>query len=93
MIPRPKDNRVGERRRGRREAILGKVRLLLDSQALEGEGDNVSHSGILFFTDGEVQVEVEFEEGGVLRRMRGHLVRCERIRGNRRGWAVEFDRQ
>ena len=91
MIHRHKDTRIGDRRRGRRDPLLGKVRLLLSSQALDGDADNVSHSGILFFTDGEMRVEVEYQEGGVVRRKSGHLVRCERIHGNRRGWAVEFD--
>jgi hypothetical protein len=86
-----KGAQVGERRRGSREKIGGKVSLILEGQSLEGDADNVSRTGILFFTDGEVKVEVEYEEDGVLRRMRGQLVRCERIRGNRRGWAVEFE--
>jgi hypothetical protein len=34
---------------------------------------------------------VEFEEEGSARRRSGTLVRCERIKGDRRGWAVEFD--
>lgn len=83
---------VGERRVASRQSLLGKVRIHLDAQDLEGDGDNVSRSGILFYTHGDVEVEVEFEEDGVVQRRMGHLVRCERIRGDRRGWAVEFER-
>lgn len=81
-----------DRRTAPRQSILGKVRVRLDAQGLEGDGDNVSRSGILFYTQGDVEVEVEFEENGVVQRRKGHLVRCERIRGERRGWAVEFER-
>ncbi len=93
MIHRNEDTRIGERRRAQREEIRGKVRLLLPTQTLDGEADNVSRSGIQFFIDGEMRVEVEYEEAGVVRRMPGSLVRCERIRGKRSCWAVEFDPQ
>jgi hypothetical protein len=85
-------SKVDDRRRAKRQALHGKVRIRFGEQMLEGEGENVSHAGVLFYTDGDVHVEVEFEEDGVVHRRMGHLVRCERIRGDRRGWAVEFDR-
>lgn len=92
MLEDKKELRVGERRRGRREPVSGKLRLFLEAQTIEGEADNASRSGILFFTDNDLRVEVEFEEEGQKVRKRGKLVRCERIRGTRCGWAVEFER-
>lgn len=89
---KPPQTSVSDRRTAPRQSLLGKVRIHLDAQDLEGEGDNVSRSGILFYTHGDVAVEVQFEEDGVLQTRMGHLVRCERIRGDRRGWAVEFGR-
>ncbi len=83
---------VDERRKATRQTLPGTVKIHLDAQDLDGEGDNVSRSGILFYTHGDVAVEIEFEHDGQVQRRTGHLVRCERIRGDRRGWAVEFDR-
>jgi hypothetical protein len=84
---------VNDRRTAPRQASSGRVAVHLLAQDLQGDGDNVSRSGILFYTQGDVEVEVEFEQDGVLQRRIGHLVRCERIRGNRGGWAVEFARR
>jgi len=68
------------------------VHVTIDTGELEGTADNISPSGILFFTGGELRVTVEVSQNGELRRHSGNLVRCERIKGDRRGWAVEFDR-
>jgi len=82
---------VGERRKANRQAAQGKVRVTVETSELHGNADNIARSGILFFTDGALRVKVEFEQDGVAREMHGQLVRCERILGERRGWAVEFD--
>ena len=92
MLDDKRETRVGERRRGRREPLTGRLRLFMEAQSIEGEADNASRSGVLFFTDEDLRVEVEFEEKGQRVRKRGRLVRCERIRGTRCGWAVEFER-
>jgi len=89
--PDPFETSVGDRRRARRQAAQGEVRVIVETSELQGDADNIGRSGILFFTDGALRVKVEFEQDGVVREMRGQLVRCERIHGERRGWAVEFD--
>ena len=82
---------TGERRRNRRRASQGKVRLMLDAPAIEGEIENVSQSGLLFFSEGDVRIRVEIEENGTKRQRTGRLVRSQRMRGDSFGWAVEFD--
>ena len=82
---------VANRRREPRKQVKGSVHLKVDAQDLTGEADNLSRSGILFFTEGDLQVELEIESGGEMMKRTGRLVRCERIHDSRRGWAVEFD--
>ena len=82
---------VANRRRAPRKQVKGIVHLKVDAQDLTGEADNLSRSGILFFTEGDLQVELEIESGGEMMKRTGRLVRCERIHDSRRGWAVEFD--
>lgn len=87
----PLSTNLGERRRSKRYQVQGKIALRLETTALEGSAENLSRTGVLFYTDQPVRVVVELEEEGVVRRRSGTLVRCERIQGDRRGWAVEFD--
>jgi hypothetical protein len=87
----PLSTNLSERRRSKRHQVSGKVSLNLKTVAVEGLSENLSRTGILFYTDQPVRVVVEFEEEGSARRRSGTLVRCERIKGDRRGWAVEFD--
>lgn len=82
---------VANRRRAPREKVKGSVHLKVDAQELNGEADNLSRSGILFFTEGDLHVELEIDAGGEVMKRTGRLVRCERIHDSRRGWAVEFD--
>ena len=82
---------LANRRRASRKQVKGSVRLKVDTQHLMGEADNISRSGILFFTEGELRVEIEIESDGEVMKKTGTLVRCERIHDARRGWAVEFD--
>lgn len=82
---------TGERRRARRLTERGRVKLFVDTRELEGRADNVSQTGILFFSEGELRVTIEVEEEGTTRRRSGRLVRAQRMRGDRFGWAVEFD--
>jgi hypothetical protein len=82
---------VANRRRAARRQIKGVVRLQINEQHLTGEADNLSKSGVLFFTEGDLEVELEIDCGGELTKKTGRVVRCERIHDSRRGWAVEFD--
>ena len=69
------------------------MQVSIDTTALKGVANNLSKTGILFFTDGELRVTVEIVGGGETKQLSGSLVRCERIKGDHRGWAVEFDRE
>lgn len=82
---------TGERRRARRVTTRGRIKLSIDTQELEGRAENVSQSGVLFFSEGDLRVTVEVEENGVVKQRSGRLVRAQRMRGDRFGWAVEFD--
>jgi len=82
---------TGERRRARRLTNRGRVKLKIDTLELEGRADNVSQSGVLFFSEGDLRVTVEVEANGTLEKRSGRLVRAQRMRGDRFGWAVEFD--
>lgn len=87
----PLSTNLSERRRSKRFQLQSKVVLTLETTTIEGTSENVSRTGVLFYSEQPVRVVVEFEEGGVQRRRTGTLMRCERIQGDRRGWAVEFD--
>jgi hypothetical protein len=82
---------VANRRRAPRRQVKGVVKLHISEQDLVGEADNLSKSGVLFFTEGDMKVELEIECDGELTKKTGRVVRCERIHDSRRGWAVEFD--
>ena len=84
---------TSDRRRETREPSSDRVSITIETPELDGQASNVSKSGILFFTDDDVKVQVTLIDAeGQERTVAGHLVRCERIKGNHRGWAVEFDR-
>ncbi|MBL8860260.1 MAG: PilZ domain-containing protein [Planctomycetes bacterium] len=82
---------TGERRRQRRATNRGNVKLQVETQELEGHADNVSPTGVLFFSEGDLRVTVEIDEDGKTRKVTGRLVRAQRMRGDSFGWAVEFD--
>jgi len=83
---------TGERRRNRRQPVRGQVKLKVQTKELEGRADNVSPTGVLFFSQGDLRVTVEITEGDETRTINGRLVRAQRMRGDNFGWAVEFDR-
>ena len=94
MTPRePFNVNTSDRRKAKRQPGGGKVTIHLETGALEGTASNVSKSGVLFFTDGDLKVIVEVEQDGEMQKRVGSLVRCERIKGEHRGWAVEFDHE
>jgi PilZ domain len=89
--PDPKAAKVDDRRRASRRDTKSPVTVQLDTTQLRGVADNLSKTGILFFTDGDLRVTVQIEDGDETKEYSGQLVRCERIQGGRRGWAVEFE--
>lgn len=90
--PEPKGTHTSDRRRAARRETKNPVSVQLDTTQLSGVADNLSKTGVLFFTDGDLRVTVNVEgEDGETTQYSGQLVRCERIQGGRRGWAVEFE--
>lgn len=81
-----------ERRDGARRKIRAVVRMDLPATRLSGSAENISRSGILFFTDEPLRVRLEIEQHGETRVVEGRLVRGQRMRDDHFGWAVEFDR-
>jgi hypothetical protein len=82
---------TSERRRHQRRASQSKVRLTVESREIEGQVENISRSGLLFFSEGDLRVSVQIEENGATSKRTGRLVRAQRMRGESFGWAVEFD--
>jgi hypothetical protein len=82
---------VSDKRRHRRRGSAGRVRMVIDSMQISGEAENVSRSGILFFSQGNLRVRIEVEENGTVTKRSGRLVRAQRMRGDSFGWAIEFD--
>jgi hypothetical protein len=82
---------VGDKRRHRRRNSAGRVRMSIDAMQITGEAENVSRSGILFFSQGNLRVKIEVEENGNVTKRSGRLVRAQRMRGDSFGWAIEFD--
>jgi hypothetical protein len=83
--------RISDRRRHNRRATQGKVRLSVDTNEVEGFVENISRSGLLFFSEGDLRVSVQVEEGGKVSVRSGRLVRAQRMLGDSFGWAIEFD--
>ena len=83
---------TGERRRNRRATNRGSIKLKIDTQELEGHADNVSPTGVLFFSEGDLRVTVEVEENGATkthaRAAWSARSACAAIEFR---WAVEFD--
>ena len=82
---------AADRRTDKRRRSAGKVKLMIEAATLDGEMDNVSQSGVLFFTGADLRVSVEVEENGEQVVKTGRLVRAQRVRPEHVGWAIEFD--
>jgi hypothetical protein len=80
-----------DRRLDRRRRSAGKVKLVIDGTTLEGEMDNISQSGVLFFTGVDLRVSVQIDQDGKSVLRSGRLVRAQRVRPGHVGWAIEFD--
>lgn len=87
----PLGTNISDRRRHDRRATQGKVRLTVDTPVVEGFVENISRSGLLFFSDGDLRVSIQVDEAGKVSTRTGRLVRAQRMRGESFGWAVEFD--
>ena len=81
---------TADRRGAERESMNSEVKVNFETCELIGVSNNLSNSGILFFTEGDLRVSVSVEVDGEQKTLFGSLVRCERIKGDHRGWAVEF---
>ena len=82
---------AAERRIDKRRRTTGKVGLRIEATDLAGELDNISHSGVLFFTGADLRVSVTLEQDGKQVVRSGRLVRAQRVRPEHVGWAIEFD--
>lgn len=94
--PEPQDDSAtstDDRRGAARRRIRGTVQMTLLTGELAGAADNISHTGILFFTDQPLRVKLEIVQNGETRVVEGRLVRGQRMRDDHFGWAVEFDQQ
>jgi PilZ domain len=85
------ETEIAERRTSQRRATRSPVRVGIETRTLEGIADNISQTGVLFFSDDQVRVTVELDDNGRTLHRTGRLVRAQRIEGERTGWAVEFD--
>lgn len=92
MEPREEPvSQVSDKRRHRRRNSTGRVRMFIEAMQISGEAENVSRSGILFFSQGNLRVRIEVDENGTVTKRSGRLVRAQRMRGDSFGWAIEFD--
>ncbi|MBI5362297.1 MAG: PilZ domain-containing protein [Planctomycetes bacterium] len=82
---------VEDRRRHPRIPSTARVAMRLDSDELAGVAENLSAGGVLFFSPGELRMTLVIDEGGKRVERVGRLVRAQRMRGGKVGWAVEFD--
>jgi len=58
---------------------------------IEGLSENLSPEGIMFYTDQELRVSVEFEGPDGPQKRTGRVVRVTRVSAGETGMAVEFD--
>lgn len=94
MSPNEKPTpRTQDRRAKNRRASSAAVRLIVAGQEIAGRADDISQSGILFFTDDALRVSIEIESAGGVTRRTGRLVRAHLMSPDRIGWAVEFERE
>lgn len=90
--PDPKEASAAQRRTARRRASSAQIRVDLPATTLEGEVDNLSASGILFYTPTDLVVTMQITEANGQKSTRtGRLVRMQRLQPGHNGWAVEFD--
>lgn len=93
--PRPQSTRAPQGTHDRRQSVrithASKVRLSADVQQFAGDSENLSPTDVKFHTDEGMQVTVEIEEDGIVKRVPGHVVRLESTPEHGTCWVVEFD--
>lgn len=85
--------KVSDQRESERQAAAGQLGFAVPAQELQGELQDASPNGIMFYADGPLQVQVEFEQGGKRVMRTGRLVRLQKADEVRSVVAVEFDRE
>lgn len=85
------ETEIAERRSSQRSANRSEVHMTIEVEQLSGYADNISRTGVLFFSEQPLTVKVEMSEGGLITTRKGRLVRAQRMQGDSVGWAVEFD--
>lgn len=83
---------VSEQRKSERQVASGQLRIVVQEQELQGEFQDASPNGIMFYADGPLQVQVEFDQDGERVLRTGRLVRLQKADEKRSVVAVEFDR-
>ncbi len=84
---------VAERRVADRQESKGTVRISVEAGEFEGRIDNISRTGVLFFSDERPRVTVEITEGGKSSTRQGQLVRVQPMTRSKSGFAVQFDEE
>jgi len=84
-------SKVSDRRRHRRRSTAARIKMAVDPGEIAGDVENLSRSGVLFFTGTSFRVRLEIEENGTVTKRSGRIVRAQRMRGDSYGWAIEFD--
>lgn len=82
---------IGERRASERGPHAADVSLRLESQILEGNADNLSQAGVLFFCDRVLHVTAQIQGEHEREAYAAQIVRIESIDGVESSYAVAFD--
>lgn len=82
---------IGERRASERASRSAEVSLRLESQVLEGNADNLSQAGVLFFCDNVLRVTAQLQGTGEREAYAAQIVRIESLDGVESSYAVAFD--
>jgi hypothetical protein len=85
------ETEIDERRISQRQAARSRVQVTIETDALVGYADNISQTGVLFFSESQLEVMIEMDDNGKQVKRKGRLVRAQRMQGDSTGWAVEFD--
>jgi len=82
---------TADQRRTHRKTLEAPVSVHIETQAIEGQSDNISRAGMLLYSDQPLRVTVEVADGSARRTYRGRLIRLQRISDSNTGLAIEFD--
>jgi hypothetical protein len=82
---------TADQRRSDRRTFEAPVCMRLETRELVGQSENLSHAGLLFFSEEPLRVSVEVQEPGGVRTYTGRLIRVQRMSESSTGLAIEFD--